>query len=344
MLMLVAYDEKRQFIILDATINRDQLRQARKTQRYYCPACHQVLQLKIGTKNTPHFSHYKQSACSHHFSENETMTHIAGKQQLYDFFSQFGTPHLEAYLPQIQQRPDILHGQTAIEFQYSRLTHERFLERNAGYASLNLTPLWLPYSSPREGGLAIVSLSHDLQKYRHNDTLLTYNPSKEQFIYYSALVGITSTQFLAKITVLPKQFQTWPFRTARPLTRDEFELYMQLWYEQRRKLIQHYMRYRRGIQDTLLRFVYERRLALLALPEAIGVPTDFDVELQPAIDWQIIYYYDYFPQGVEEFLAHHDVPKVKVQAYEQFLQQLQKQKASQNELLYSQFIAFKRYN
>lgn len=344
MLMLVAYDEKRQFIILDTTMNREQLRQARKTQRYYCPACHQALQLKIGTKNTPHFAHQKQSACSHYFSENETTTHIAGKQQLYDFFSQLGAPQLEAYLPQIQQRPDILYERTAIEFQYSRLTHERFLERNAGYASINLTPLWLPYSPPKENGLAIVSLSHDIQKYRHNDTLLTYNPNTEQFIYYSALIGITTTQFLAKITVLPKQYQTWPFRTSRLLTRDEFELFMQLWYEQRRKLIQHYMRYRRGTQDMLLRFVYERRLALLALPEAIGVPTDFDVEMQPAIDWQIIYYYDYFPQGVDAFLAQHDVPKVKVEAYEQFLQQLHTRKASQNELLYSQFIAFKRYN
>lgn len=342
--MLVAYDEKKQFIILDAATSREQLRQARKTQRYYCPACQQRLQLKIGTKNIPHFAHHKQTACTHAFSENETPTHLAAKRQLYDFFSQFGTPQLEAYVPQIQQRPDILYEQFAIEFQYSRLTQQRFDERNAGYRAINLTPLWLPYSAPKENGLSILSLSHDLQKYITNRSFIAYNPQTEQFIYYSALVGMTPTQFLAKITVLPRTYQTWPFRTARQLSRDEFELYMQLWYEQRRKLIQHYMRYRKGTHDVLLRFVYEHRLALLALPEAIGVPTDFEAEHEPAIDWQIIYYYDYFPHGVEAFLAHHDVAKAKVHAYEHFLQQLHTQKASQNELLYRQFLAFKGYN
>lgn len=340
--MLVAKNDQQQIIQLSLNEDREALKRLRKVQQFFCPACGEKLQLKIGTKNIPHFAHLKHSKCRAQFSERETATHLQGKAQLFQWLKRFGTPQLEAYMPAIQQRPDILIDHTAIEFQYSRLSRERFDERNEGYEQMNVSPCWIPYSKVYPRGIQQIAIPYDLQKYIRNDTLMTYNPTVRQFIYYTSLVSLSKTQFLTKIALLPLNLQTWPCRVPECLQYEEFQQYMTLWRLHRERVIHHYSRFRRGVRDPLLKFMYDHQLTLQKLPSFIGVPTDFNYEAQYALDWQIVYYYAYFPSRIDAFLYHYDVPETKVRAYDTFLRKLAMKKETEDDLLYAQFVAIRR--
>lgn len=116
---------------------------AERSQYYFCPACKQPVQLKRGKNKIAHFAHFKHQACES-FSEGETAEHLRSKNQLYQWLLQQNFPvQMEAYLPQLKQRPDILVGKIAIEIQCSPLSTTRFQERNQGYFSKGYHPWWI---------------------------------------------------------------------------------------------------------------------------------------------------------------------------------------------------------
>lgn len=78
------------------------------------------------------------------FSEGETEEHLIGKRVLYNWFIQQGIPcQLEAYIPSLKQRPDLViwlssDQPCAIEFQCSPLSIKRLKERTKGYNNARL--------------------------------------------------------------------------------------------------------------------------------------------------------------------------------------------------------------
>lgn len=124
----------------DESINR--------TQKYYCRGCKQRVMYKSGKKITSHFSHYPKEACQT-FSEGETAEHLAGKRQLYDWLHLNGEKvEMEAYLPELKQRPDLLWTRengtkVALEFQCSPLPRSRMEERTNGYLKNGYTVYWI---------------------------------------------------------------------------------------------------------------------------------------------------------------------------------------------------------
>ncbi|SEK28552.1 competence protein CoiA [Carnobacterium iners] len=141
--MLVALDEKNELIYANSLKEV-----AQTTNHYYCPNCKDYVFLKKGSLKVAHFSHFSQTNCSS-FSEGETREHLQGKQLLYEWFTKQGLIcQLEAYLPNLNQRPDILVwiSQTkaiAIEFQCSSLPLKRMIERTVGYKSKGYDVLWI---------------------------------------------------------------------------------------------------------------------------------------------------------------------------------------------------------
>lgn len=119
-----------------------------KQQTYFCPGCHERVFLKKGKIIQAHFAHFTNSTCSL-FSEGETQEHLAGKKLLFEWFSNEKIPcQLEAYLPELKQRPDLLiwpdeDTPVAIEFQCSSLSIEKMLERTAGYQKNGYEVLWI---------------------------------------------------------------------------------------------------------------------------------------------------------------------------------------------------------
>jgi competence protein CoiA len=131
--MIIAYDEQQQRIKANQA--------ERGSGPFYCPGCRNPVILKKGQHKLPHFSHYASSRCET-FSEGETEEHIAAKALLYDWFADQKC-EMEAYLPDLKQRPDLLVGQTAIEVQCSPLPWERFMERTKNYTDFGYFPWWL---------------------------------------------------------------------------------------------------------------------------------------------------------------------------------------------------------
>ncbi|WP_034550770.1 competence protein CoiA [Carnobacterium funditum] len=141
--MLIALNGKNQ------TIHANKVNEEiRGRNLYYCPDCKECVFLKKGVLKVAHFSHFNQTNCRL-FSEGETKEHLQGKQILYDWFIKQGLRcELEAYLPNLNQRPDILVwvNQTriiAIEFQCSSMPLKRMEKRTAGYKKNGYDVFWI---------------------------------------------------------------------------------------------------------------------------------------------------------------------------------------------------------
>lgn len=120
---------------------------AERRSDYVCPACHQRVGLRHGTRVQPYFAHRPQAPCTI-LSEGETPQHIAGKRQLATFFADWGTITLEHVLPAIQQRADCwvarpARSPVALEFQCSPIMTRHVLARTRGYQKLGVQPLWI---------------------------------------------------------------------------------------------------------------------------------------------------------------------------------------------------------
>ena len=142
------------FVALDAKnchVTADQVEKGKEKETeatFFCPGCREAVFLKKGKLMQAHFAHYTQNNCSV-FSEGETEEHLSGKKLLYDWFKKQNIPcQLEAYLPELKQRPDLLIWPTsqhpvAIEFQCSSLSIEKMIERTEGYQKNGYEVIWI---------------------------------------------------------------------------------------------------------------------------------------------------------------------------------------------------------
>ncbi len=123
-------------------LNRDQIKQMRK-EKFFCPACHERLMIKAGTKNTPHFAHHRKSNCS---LSGEGSYHENGKKDIYLWLHARGYQvTLEHYFPNIKQRADISlevkKKKIAIEYQCAPISIQEICRRTAGYRSIGVIPI-----------------------------------------------------------------------------------------------------------------------------------------------------------------------------------------------------------
>lgn len=137
--LLIAQNKMQELILADQSLN--------KNEKYYCPSCQNPVHLKFGSIIRPHFAHFQNDACEV-FAEGETFEHIEGKMQLAEWLENLGMQvEIEAYLPELQQRPDVLvminNQQTAIEFQCSPIPIEKVAERTKGYLEAGYEITWI---------------------------------------------------------------------------------------------------------------------------------------------------------------------------------------------------------
>lgn len=121
--------------------------QLTKEDKYYCPACQKGVHLKQGAVMRPHFAHFKAEACAA-FSEGETAEHLEGKVQLREWLECLNVRvEMEAYLPELKQRPDLLvvkgKRRIAVEFQCSGIAIEKVAERTRGYRRAGIGVVWV---------------------------------------------------------------------------------------------------------------------------------------------------------------------------------------------------------
>ncbi|WP_314061710.1 competence protein CoiA family protein [uncultured Vagococcus sp.] len=112
-------------------------------QKWWCSSCGLALTIKNGSIKQSHFAHQKNNACQR-VTEGETEEHLKGKRLLAQWCDTFNlTYQLEAYLPELKQRPDVLLGRIAIEFQCSQLPLARLVERTETYQRHGYQVIWV---------------------------------------------------------------------------------------------------------------------------------------------------------------------------------------------------------
>jgi competence protein CoiA len=135
--MLTAIDENKKIVnLLEIDVKK-------LTGKYFCPFCKSELFIKNGEIKIPHFAHKSLKSCDL-WTENESEQHLGLKKIFYQWFKKTDRVEIERYLPELNQRPDLLvNDKIAIEIQCSHLPIKRLKERTENYQSHGYVVIWL---------------------------------------------------------------------------------------------------------------------------------------------------------------------------------------------------------
>ncbi|RHH69965.1 MULTISPECIES: competence protein CoiA [Vagococcus] len=266
--MLIAKNDAQQMISSHEAV---------KSETYYCPCCQNEVVLKKGKIKFPHFAHKTLSNCEA-TSEPETLEHLKGKSLIARNCATFGLAYeLEVYLPEINQRADVLiQNKLAIEFQCSSLSIERLIERTTQYKKHDYQVFWV--------------LGSRLGTQKHLTEL------KKHFIYFDCFRGyidfcllvednlLVVTYYLfsknKKIVTRKKQFSLGEISLVNILTECglKTEYLIQQPFEEmlnRRKQLSDQLLCSDNIVKDLQEYFYQHNLHLAHLPPYLYFPNFF---------------------------------------------------------------------
>ena len=311
--ILTAKTEDGKIVILSKKMQREQLKEWRKTTKFYCTQCDVPVSLKVGDIVIPHFAHKKDASCSASFSEGESREHLEGKRQLYEFFLRISKEvKLEPYFKSLAQRPDLLITTNSkyvpIEFQCSTIPVSQIESRTKGYISAKMKPVWILHTPAKlktlPQGVGVIHLSrfqtHFIsQMISSGNILLTYNPQSEQFHYFSNMLHVYGKQYIGIHRTLSISKQVFPFARPKFPSIKELRRYAWLYMSIRKQFLNAVILLnRKGINDPFLRGCYELRMLPLELPLWIGVPVTTSNPFRVhATEWQLGLIYFMKKQG-----------------------------------------------
>ncbi|MDT8862738.1 competence protein CoiA family protein [Alkalihalobacillus sp. MEB130] len=184
-----------------------ELKELRKKRSFFCPVCHSLVQLKLGTTKLWHFAHQANSNCMNSL-EKETYYHLNGKRQLFNWLKNEQVDvAMEVYLPLIRQRPDLLfrfnHQIYALEFQCSPIHSTLLDSRTSGYEQLGIIPLWiLGGNRLKRHGPHTFSMRpfewHTIRTLDNNEAVVSYFcPDQSKFGSLHQLTPYSTTRLIA---------------------------------------------------------------------------------------------------------------------------------------------------
>ncbi|KAB7704998.1 hypothetical protein F9802_15670 [Bacillus aerolatus] len=306
-IMLVAVDQHGKAISL---VKRppEALISELRSSRHFCPVCRQPVILKAGAVKVPHFAHMQAHSCDS-FTERESDRHLKGKVDLYSWISRYEKVKLEAFLPDISQRPDLLaEGKVAVEYQCSHISANLFVKRTAGYKANGVFPLWI-YGGPpikKQAHLYRFSAFHRLF-FQYSPLFgfwfLMYCPEREAFLLYSQLTPISASLYSASVQIIPLTYLPYPPSFAKKQPPTLFSLSQ--WFKQKNQWIQKQLYFKQGVYHPFLSLVYKTGHNPFLLPEWIGVPVRYMALIKNhPIEWQFYLWKDLLSRkkeaGVQE--------------------------------------------
>jgi len=279
---------------------KETLLDLRSKEEFVCPICGKSVLLKLGDQRIFHFAHKQGSSCRDHF-ENESLEHMEGKRQLFQWLIKQKIPSvLEFYDREIQQRPDIMFKykgkKYALEYQCSKLPEKVFIKRTKTYLQNNYIPLWIFAGShihPEKKKTIALSNFHYLFLRRTTSGNLyipAYCPEKHLFQLVESITTFSIKNAFVKHSYYPLHKFVLD-DLLEPERKNQFNL--SSWNTENEKFILNWMLHPQSGNKYFLHEIYNRGLNLFLLPPEIGLPVDHSLLIQtPPIIWQTYLYLD----------------------------------------------------
>lgn len=290
--MLMAMTQDNQLFRLNLDISKEQLRELRNNHQFYCPVCQQELLLKIGEIIMPYFSHLRRNEACNLFSDYESPAHVLGKNILFDWFQQQSIPVLlEPYLPAIRQRPDLLVKQeqtyTAIEFQCSWINSKKMKERTNGYREVKLDIKWIPLAKKDYYlGMQVVKLSSFHLDFMADQQIIALDPERRKWQISELILPLYGKKYIYFNEEFELNHLEFPFQSKKKQVIEQ-KLY-KIWMEEKKRYLTNRLRFnKKGITDLFFKACYENQLAVLKLPNWIGIPCTQQIKYHP-VEWQLL--------------------------------------------------------
>lgn len=282
-------------IITLATLSKQAIDELREKEKFYCPICQHKVIIKAGTMMIPHFAHYKTSQCDLK-KRGEGEYHYKGKLLLYEWLkSQQKDVKLEAYIPEIKQRPDLLltvkNKQIAIEFQCATIDPQIISQRNKGYRRVNIIPIWILGANlfNRRSSYHFQT-SHFITSFIHRfshhypTTLYFFCPQSEQLSLVQDIIPTSSHRAIAKQTFIPLNKATFYHLFLKQFFTEK-ELYY-LWREELRSF-RLSKRHNFGKERAWRNWLYDQGLHIDHVPTHIYLPIRSQYTMKvPLWGWQ----------------------------------------------------------
>lgn len=263
---------------------------------FSCPVCKERVIIKAGSKMIPHFAHQSVSDCPSR-EGGEGAYHEQGKLLLYQWLEQQQLDvTLEAYIPEINQRPDILlqlkGRQIAFEYQCARIPVVQIKQRNEGYKKAGIIPIWIIGANhfKRQTSYHIKMdqfITHFIHQFSSESPLLLFFfcPNTHQFITTQDLCFTSNGQALGRIKATSLQQIHFPgiFRQHAFLPNEIGQLWKR--EKQQFRLSQNGRLY--GRELAWRQWLYSKETYREHLPSIIHLPVKAQYRMKtPTWDWQ----------------------------------------------------------
>lgn len=283
--------------ITPASYSRKRLIQLKLTkQEFFCPVCKEKVILRIGDKVTPHFAHTADTSCPTMIG-GEGPYHEQGKLLLYQWLSsQWLKVELEAYLPEINQRPDLLihlnSRKIAIEYQCSKIRSEEMISRTEGYKQAGIQVIWIIGAKQmKRYSSHFLRLDTFTQTLIHQFTsnyprsLYYFCPSTFTFTKFQDFTFLSNTLAAGKLTVRSLEKITLKdIFTAEVFSEASL---IKVWKNEKRRFRTKPREKLYGKELEWHRWLYSKRLHLEKLPSFIHLPVQGEHLLNiPSWIWQ----------------------------------------------------------
>lgn len=265
-------------------------------QTFFCPVCNNQVIVKAGMTIIPHFAHKTGTSCDT-MHGGEGIYHEQGKLLLYQWLHrQRLNVRLEAYIPEINQRPDLLvdvNGkQIAIEYQCAKIPKEQIDKRNKGYLKMNITPIWILGANhfKRIGEQVFHTSTFTLQFLHqfHNEfstTLYYFCPYEKKLVTLQDIHPVRGNRIMAVFRQLYLQHATFIHLFENASFTAE-QLYLP-WIKEKRNFRLRPRKQLYGRELAWHRWLYHNHLWIERLPSIIFLPIPNQLHMKTSLwDWQ----------------------------------------------------------
>ncbi|WP_066071192.1 competence protein CoiA [Neobacillus soli] len=298
--MLTARTKTGKIICLGYDYKKETLLYFRSKEEFICPICGESVLLKLGDQRIFHFAHKQGSTCRD-FYESESVYHMEGKRQLYQWLIRQKVPSvLEYYDREIQQRPDIMfkyNGKKyALEYQCSTLPEKVFIKRTQTYLENDYIPLWILSSTHiHQKRKDIVSLSNFHYLFLRTTTtgkfyIPAYCPDQHLFHLVESITSYSIKNAFIQHSLYPLE-KTKLDGLLEPKMGNHLNL--SSWNREIEKFNLNWTLHPGKGQKTFLYEIYNKNMNLFLLPPEIGLPVPHSILIQTSpVIWQTYLFLD----------------------------------------------------